>query len=227
MGRALRLDFLDTIYHIFSRGVRRTPLFHDDEDRWRFMSSIKRTQDRHPFDLLSYTLMTNHYHLELKTIDEKLSTCMHYLNFLYAGYYNFRYKQVGHVFQGRYHSIVVEKSNYLLRLSRYIDLNAPKAGIVVRPQDYEWCSYPAYIGLVKDPLIKPALILDTLEPDPARQRQSYRNFVEANLAGGEDLNDQILLKTKIFGSPDFHSMISSKARELGLILPINKNYHYI
>jgi len=223
MSRVPRLDFPDTIYHVFTRGVRQARIFHDDEDRWRFMSSLKRAQNRHSFDLLTYSLMTNHYHLELKTIDEKLSTSMHYLNLLYAGYYNDRYKQGGHVFQGRYHSIVVEQSTYLLRLSRYIHLNASKAGMVAKPEDYPWSSYNAYLGKVNDPLVKPQLVLDTLEPDVIRQQESYRKFVEDSLPNEENLSDRMLLKTKIFGSSDFHGKIFRKARALGLWLPSTGN----
>jgi putative transposase len=217
MSRILRLDFPDTIYHVYTRGVRKLPLFHDDEDRSEFLASLKRAKNRQPFDILAYSLMTNHYHMELKTLKGKLSETMHYVNLLYACYYNYRYQKSGHVFQSRYHSIVVERGSYLLRLSRYIDLNAPDAGIVKKPEDYRWSSYRAVIGLAEDPLVSPGLVLDTLDPNPDTQRETYRQFVEERLGKKAEFNEKLLLKTRVLGSNGYCDRICAKARALGLI----------
>lgn len=204
MPRLARIDVPDTVYHIYTRGNHKAPLFLDDKDRRYFLKFLERAQEKYPWDLLNYKLMTNHYHLQVKTLSSPLWKTMHTLNTLYAGYFNNRHGQVGHLFQGRFHSIPVEADSYLLVLSRYVQLNAVVAGIVQRPEDYEWSSYRAYTE-GKDPtgLVRTDLILDTLSLNNQTQREQYRKFVEDEIGRPPRFTDELLWKTRTFGSDAF------------------------
>ena len=133
---------------------------------------------------------------------------MHYLNTLYAGHFNFRYKRAGHVFQNRYHSIPVQTERYLLTLSRYIQLNAVVAGIVHKPEDYEWSSYREYIGKRVTGLLCPQLVLDTLSQNPVLQLQRYREFVEDKIGHKPEWDDATIWKTRVFGDDAFTTSIA-------------------
>ena len=203
MPRQPRIGIPHTVYHVFTRGHNKTPLFLDDEDRVIFLKHLKRAQVRCPWDCLSYSLMTNHYHLQIKRLDTPLGKTLHYLNTLYAGHFNYRYKNVGHVFQNRYHSIPVQVDRYLLTLNRYIHLNAVAAGIVARPEDDPWSSYREYLGKTHTGLIRPELVLETLCDNPDLQIQRYREFVEEGLNQKTEINEKTIWKTRVFGDDSF------------------------
>jgi putative transposase len=209
MPRQSRITISDTVYHVYTRGHHKSPLFIDDEDRFVFLKHLKRAQERCPWDCLGYSLMTNHYHLQVKTHDLPIGKTMHYLNTLYAGHFNFRYKTVGHVFQNRFHSIPVQVDRYLLVLSRYIHLNAVVAGMVTKPEDHVWSSYREYIGQTFTGLIRPKLILDTLCDNPALQAESYKNFVEDIIFKKPEFTEELLWKTRIFGDDLFTKTITA------------------
>jgi len=209
MPRQPRIDIPDTVHHVFSRGHNKSALFLDDEDRFIFLKHLKRAQEKHPWDCLDYTLMTNHYHLQVKTIDVPLGKTMHLLNTLYAGHFNFRYNSVGHVFQNRFHSIPVQVDRYLLTLSRYIHLNPVVAGIVARPEDYPWSSYREYLGQGNSGLIHPELVLDVLCANVNKQRSVYKEFVEDGIHKKPEFTDEQIWKTRIFGDDSFFRAIAS------------------
>jgi putative transposase len=132
MSRPLRLEFPDAIYHITSRGDRREDIYEDDDDRSGFLDVFASVIDQFNWVCYAYCLMTNHYHLLVQIPDGNLSKGMRQLNGIYTQNYNRRHKKTGHLFQGRYKSILVDKDNYLLEISRYIVLNPVKAGMVKR-----------------------------------------------------------------------------------------------
>ena len=135
---------------------------------------------------------------------------MHHLNTLYAGYFNFRYGKVGHVFQNRFHSIPVEVDSYLLVLSRYIHLNPVAAGIVRRPEDYLWSSYRDYLGIRSSGLIKRDLVLDTLSDNHERQAEVYREFVESEIGKPARFTERLIRRTRVFGSESFVRLVYGK-----------------
>jgi putative transposase len=132
MSRPLRLEFPDALYHITSRGDRREDIYEDYDDRSGFLDVFASVIDQFNWVCYAYCLMTNHYHLLVQTPDGNLSKGMRQLNGIYTQNYNRRHNKTGHLFQGRYKSILVDKDNYLLELSRYIVLNPVKAGMVKR-----------------------------------------------------------------------------------------------
>src|ERR1700730_10475081 len=109
MPRAPRIDIPGTVYHITSRGVKQLPIFHAEEDRQQFLRYLKLTQQEFPFRLHAYCLMTNHYHLLLQTLEQSLSKTMQVFKTFFAKWHNRQYGHIGHVFQGRFHSIPVEE----------------------------------------------------------------------------------------------------------------------
>ena len=109
MTRPLRLEFAGALYHITARGDRREEIYLDDEDRTRFLTLLGEVCQRFNWTTQAYCLMTNHYHLVIETPDANLSAGMRQLNGVYTQRFNRRHRRVGHVFQGRYHAVIVQK----------------------------------------------------------------------------------------------------------------------
>ncbi len=141
MARPLRIEYPGALYHITARGIDKKKIFSDDDDRNSFLDIIMKIVERYKCRLHSYCLMNNHYHLLLETPLGNLSKIMMQLNSIYSQYFNKKHNRVGHLFQGRYKSILVDKENYLLELSRYIVLNPVRAGIVKNPNEWKWSNY--------------------------------------------------------------------------------------
>ena len=127
MVRPLRIEFAGALYHITSRGNERQDIYRDDTDRQQFLSILGDCIQKYNWHCHAFCLMSNHYHLLIETAAPTLSKGMRQLNGVYTQFHNIRHKRVGHLFQGRYKAILVEKEYYLLELSRYIVLNPVRA----------------------------------------------------------------------------------------------------
>jgi REP element-mobilizing transposase RayT len=136
MARPLRIEFPNELYHITSRGDRREAIYRDDEDRRQWLNILSQVCDCFNWVIHGYCQMTNHYHLLAETIDGNLSRDMRQLNGLYTQKFNNRYQESGHIFQGRYKAIIVQKESYLLELSRYVVFNPVRAKMVALPEDW-------------------------------------------------------------------------------------------
>ena len=146
MSRPLRIEFPGAIYHVTSRGDRREPIFDDDLDRQAFLEIVGGALDRFDACALAYCLMGNHYHMVLHTRRANLSMLMRHINGVYTQAYNRRHRKVGHLFQGRFKAIMVDRDAYLLEVCRYVDLNPVRANMVPQPADWPWSSYRAHVG---------------------------------------------------------------------------------
>src|SRR3990172_2353035 len=146
MARQLRIEFNGAFYHITSRGNLRDDVFFEDRDREKFLEILSKTKERYSYLLHAYALMGNHYHLLIETPKANISQIMQNINTSYTVYVNRKYQRSGHLFQGRFKGIIVDKDEYLVTLSRYIHLNPVRAGIVEKPDDYRWTSYAVCIG---------------------------------------------------------------------------------
>ncbi len=146
MARPLRLEFSGALYHITSRGNRQSAIYESDEDREDFLLVLADVCKTYNWSCYAYCLMDNHYHLLIETPDANLAKGMRQLNGRYTQNVNRAHQRVGHVFQGRYQSILVDKARYLLELSRYIVLNPVRANRVRSVNDWPWSSYPATVG---------------------------------------------------------------------------------
>ena len=141
MSRPLRLEFSGALYHVTSRGNEKKPIFVDDVDFKIFLSLMAEVCQRFNWVIHSYCLMTNHYHLIVETPDGNLSRGMRHLNGVYTQRFNSKHKRVGHLFQGRYKAILVDKDSYLLELCRYVVLNPVRAKMVEAPGNWQWSSF--------------------------------------------------------------------------------------
>lgn len=151
MSRPLRIEFADATYHVTARGNEQRDIFYCDEDRIVFLGFLAQAVHRFGWSLTAWVLMTNHYHLVLQTPQPNLSRGMQWLNGRYAQWFNRRHGRVGHLFQGRFKGLLVEKERYLAEVTRYVVLNPVRAGLVERPEDYCWSSYRATAGLEEAP----------------------------------------------------------------------------
>ena len=181
MARPLRLEFSGAVYHVTSRGDRGEAIYRDDEDRQGWLAVLALVCQRFNWVVHATCQMTNHYHLLVETVDGHLSFGMRQLNGLYTQRVNRRHRLVGHLFQGRYKAILIQKEAHLLELSRYVVLNPVRASMVALPQDWPWSSY----GLcVADQLAPPWFDTDWLLAQFGAGRQSARSaFVKFVLQG--------------------------------------------
>jgi putative transposase len=180
MSRPLRIEYPGAVYHITSRGDARRPIFRDDKDRLMFLDVLASIVCRFNWLCHAYCLMNNHYHLVIETPEGNLSRGMRQLNGVYTQRFNRRYRKPGHVFQGRYKAIVVEKESYLLELCRYVVLNPVRAKAAVRPEAWMWSSYRATAGFVDVPVYLTAdWILGHFGKKRNAAKKHYRKFVRA------------------------------------------------
>ena len=146
MSRPGRIEFPDALYHITARGDRREAIFEDDIDRALFLSTLEQVIKQHNWLCYAWCLMDNHYHLLIQTPDGNLSKGMRQLNGVFTQASNRRHQRTGHLFQGRFKAILVDKEAYLLELSRYIVLNPVRARMVKKPEQWAWSSYRESMG---------------------------------------------------------------------------------
>ena len=179
MARPLRVEFEGALYHVTSRGNAREAVFEGDADRTRFLKILADTIERFGWICHAYCLMTNHYHLLIETPDANLSRGMQLLNGVYTQWYNREHQRVGHLFQGRFKAILVEKESYLLELARYIVLNPIRAAISTRINDWPWSSYRATAGQAEIPaFLEVDWLLSQFDSNMARALHAYRDFVD-------------------------------------------------
>jgi putative transposase len=159
MPRPHRPQIADGIYHLTARGNRRQPIFLDDDDRRKFLDLLGIVVLGRGWHCHAYCLMPNHYHLVVQTPNPDLSRGMQHLNARYAEWFNWRHGVDGHLFQGRFHSVLVESDWHLLELARYLVLNPVRARLCEGPADWAWSSYGPALGTIERP---PFLTLDWL-----------------------------------------------------------------
>lgn len=179
MARKNRIWYPNAMYHITSRGNRRSDIYKDEEDHIVYLNILKESLEHYSnnYDVISYCLMTNHVHLQVKTKEKHIKYFMGRLNGFYAKYFNNKYNCVGHLFQERYGSEIIENDRYALELSRYIHLNPVKANMVKCPEDYEWSSYSTYIEAGKENFISSERNL--LYFNEENKHSLYKQFVES------------------------------------------------
>jgi len=146
MPRLPRLEYPGTLYHVTARGVQQAPIFADDIDRGALIKYIARALEEGGARAFAYCLMGNHYHLVLQTSRPNLSALMQRINSGFCQSVNRRHERSGHLLEGRFKAVVVDRDNYLLEVCRYVDLNPVRAGLVDGPAQWRWSSYAAHTG---------------------------------------------------------------------------------
>jgi len=215
MARPLRIEFPGAVYHVTSRGDRRENIYEDDADRERFLEILGEVVTRFRWLCHAYCLMTNHYHLLVETAEANLSRGMRHLNGVYTQASNRRHGRVGHVFQGRFKAILVERESYLLELARYLVLNPVRAGIVPEPGDWAWSSYNATAGALSGPAwLNTETLLSGFGQHRRRAQKHYQAFVADGFGvdlwaglrgqiylGGEEFVESVQGQTEVRGDP--------------------------
>ena len=180
MARPLRLELKGALYHVTSRGDGREDIFLSDQDRLAWLETLAHVCERFNWICHAYCQMTNHYHVVVETPDANLSKGMRQLNGVYTQRFNRSHQRVGHVFQGRFKAILVEKDGYLLELARYVVLNPLRAKMVRRIEEWPWSSYPATCGQMSKPdWLQTDFILSQFGMQRARAIAKYIGFVHA------------------------------------------------
>jgi len=136
MARALRIEYPGPLYHVTARGNAQQDIFLGDEDRQQFLAVLSRVVSRFHLLLHAYCLMDNHFHLLVETPEANLSEAIRQLNGVYTQAFNRRHQRVGHVLQGRFKAIVVDRDSYLLELCRYVVLNPVRAKTTRKADTY-------------------------------------------------------------------------------------------
>lgn len=207
MARLPRISAQQYFYHVFSRGNNRETVFFESSDYERFLQNLDRYRPEFGFRLYAYCLMPNHFHLLLRPGKVELSKVMQTLMTAYSMYVNKKHDRVGHVFQGRFKSIIVEKDIYLLELMRYIHLNPVRAGLVGRVEEYPWSSYLKYMSAGEgEPKIETTEILEMFSKNSINQKQLFKEFVEAGL--GVDFDPERDQARGVLGSARFHQALA-------------------
>ena len=178
MARPLRLELAGAVYHVTSRGDGREDIFLSDEDRLAWLETLGEVCKRFNWVCHAYCQMTNHYHLVIETPDANLSKGMRQLNGVYTQRFNRSHQRVGHVFQGRFKAILVEKDSYLLELARYAVLNPLRAKMVRRLEQWPWSSYLASCGQAAKPnWLQVDFVLSQFASQRVRAIAKYVDFV--------------------------------------------------
>lgn len=181
MPRPHRAEAPDALYHVTARGVLKSPIVRDDHDRIRWFDYLKEAVRRFGLELYAFALLDNHFHLFLSTPRPNLGEAMQYLNGSYAAYFNARHERKGHLFENRYRAILIDSRGHYTEVSRYVHLNPVRAGIVERPEEYAWSSYPGYhSGRMPLSWLNYKRVLAEFG-DGAIARQRYRKFVAAGV----------------------------------------------
>ena len=204
MTRPLRVEYSGAIYHIINRGNAGENLFKGIKDRKRFLKYLEKAVDRFSLVIHTYCLMTNHYHFLAETPQPNLSKTIQWINVSYAAYFNRKYRRKGHLFQGRFKSILVDADEYLKQLTRYIHLNPVRAKLVEHPADYPWSSYPVYIGRAKSPdWLQTDWLLSQFGKKRKEAGKNYKNYVEKVDIKKLENPEKELTGGFILGTPDF------------------------
>jgi len=214
MARQIRIEYPGAFYHVFSRGNQKQPIFLNDEDRHFFLKCLREAHEKFGVVIHAYCLMPNHFHLVLETPLGNLSRMMHFLITSYTIYFNKKHKRHGHLFQGRFRSVLVEAVLYAQELSRYVHLNPVRAELVERPEEYPWSSYQRYRGKRRpESWLETNVILGLYGDRLEEARMRYLDYVARGIS--EDLSAPIRgsVRSGILGSEAFIEKI--KRERLG------------
>jgi REP element-mobilizing transposase RayT len=186
MARPLRLEFPGAIWHVTARGNARGAIFVNDGDRTAFLGILEKVVDTFRWQVHAWVLMGNHYHLVVETPDPNLARGMRQLNGIYTQRFNARHERVGHLLQGRYKALLVERQTHLLELARYVVLNPVRGGLVEHAADWPWSSYRATAGLTQPPAwLEVSWLLTHFDGQGSRRAQKrYAAFVAEGIGSG-------------------------------------------
>jgi REP element-mobilizing transposase RayT len=226
MARPLRIEYAEAVYHVTSRGNARKPIFKGDQDRGMLLDILGEVNDRYHWLCHAYCLMNNHYHLVIETPDGNLTKGMRHLNGVYTMRFNRHHGSVGHVFQGRYKAILIQKESHLLEVCRYVVLNPVRAKVVEIPERWRWSSYRATARMEKaHACLTTDWVLGQFGSKKRVAEKRYRVFVKEGIGGHriwEDVRGQSIL-----GERDFVERLIDFVRGYEEVTEIPKGQRYV
>ena len=217
MARPPLIHFPGALFHVTARGNNKQIIFHSDKDFSRYLQNIQKCKKQIPFFLYAFALMPNHIHLLIEVAKAPISKIMQKLQTAYTMYMNKKYDRVGHIFQGRYFSLLVEKETHLLELIRYIHLNPARAGIAPELGDYRWTSHGVYLDTdqKRANIVNTEKVLPYFSSDPKKALANYQEFIIAGLGKKwEDIAGDVK-RGQILGSSKFVQQVERKLPKLG------------
>ena len=219
MARPLRIQYPGAMYYVTCRGNERKEIFRCDQDRKEFLDLLAQSVNIYNIKIYSYVLMNNHFHLLVETPLGNLGEFMRHFNIIYTSYFNRKHRRSGHLYQGRYKSILVDKNEYLSVLSRYIHLNpvrtkrmtgGTKEERVSYLLNYQWSSLPGYLKEKKrEGFIDYGTVLSEYGGDNPKGRESYKKRILNDITSGLDVKDKIIGQS-VLGSDEFISWIKER-----------------
>lgn len=189
MPRQARLDVPGALHHIMVRGINKSNIFEDEQDKVRFLERLGQTVIEGKCTVYAWVLMSNHAHILFKSGKEGISAIMRKLLTWYAVYFNRRHRRTGHLFENRYKSILCDEENYLLALVRYIHLNPVRAKIIRTLEEldsYPWSGHQAIIGKAKHPWMAIETVLSQFGNTKRKAMNEYRRFVQEDIGKGQN-----------------------------------------
>jgi len=182
MARPLRIEYPGAVYHVTSRGNEKKPVFRDEQDRENFLNTLRHVNKRYSWICHAYCLMSNHYHLLIETPEGNLSLGMRQVNGVYTQLFNRLHVRTGHLFQGRYKAILIQRDSHLLEVCRYVVLNPVRAKMVERPEAWTWSSYRATAGQARPhPCLSTDWVLGQFSGKRETGEKEYRQFVQGGI----------------------------------------------
>ena len=211
MGRPLRIEYPGAFYHVTSRGNERRAIFLSQKNYERMIGYLESATERYGAQIHCFCLMTNHYHLLLETPKGNLHQILHHVNTSYTNYFNAKTGRAGHLFQGRYRAILVDKDHYARELSRYIHLNPVRAHMVQDPLLYPWSSFKDYAGERKGwDWVKTEWILGQINGNEKRARKGYRKFIREVIGRAMKNPLEKVVGSAILGPEEFVDSVREK-----------------
>ena len=215
VARPLRIEFDGAWHHVMNRGAGRRHIFRGEGDHNLFLGLLADASSLYGIEIHAYCLMSNHYHLLIRTPRSGLARGMRHLDGVFTQRFNRRAGTDGPLFRGRYRSVLVGEDSHLCVVSRYIHLNPSTAGIVSRPEQYRPSSYRAYLGLSPTPpWLHTQETLRRFETGGARDE--YRRFIDEGIDDDTRTFFDLRRRPPIFGSKQFRKQIEERARQDGL-----------
>ncbi|MFW5781683.1 MAG: transposase [Candidatus Muiribacteriaceae bacterium] len=217
MARYLRIEYPDALYHIMSRGDRKDSVFLNDYCKLKFIEKLQESLIKYNVTCYAFCVMNNHYHIFVKTPDSNIKRFMFQLNTSYTNWYKSKTKKIGHVFQGRYKSILIEENSYALNVADYIHLNPLKDRVIMNLEDYPFSTYLNYISLNHHSItnLDCDFILKYFDEDPEKSHLKYQVHIlkkDPNFT----LNKRDFYKSTAYGSKSFKKKIEKKIKDFDL-----------
>jgi hypothetical protein len=207
MARPWRIEYDGALYHVYSGGNDRQPIFKTADDRVAFLLQLGRMAERFAIDLFGYVLLPNQYDLLLRTRSANLARAMHWFGTAYTRRFNLAHARAGHVFQGRYRSTVVENAARLAELSCHVHLKPVRLMLVSDAADYPWSSFNAYAYGTQLPVVVDTRFILSALPGPDRHR-AYRELAAGPGSRSEEIQSK-LHHGLLYGSREFVDLIRS------------------